>query len=291
MPGQNRTFNGPDGDFNFIDWGGNGPTAHFSHATGLCAGVYTPLAEKLRSRLKLVGMDDRGHGRTRAPANPKNLHDWDVFADDLESFFEHLNEPVFAMGHSRGATASMLLAIKRPELISALVMIDPTILPLSWKWGWYLAKKTGATKLVPIVSTAAKRKYIWPSRQSILNSYRNKAVFRSWKKGFLEGYIDAGTEEMNEGKIRLCCEPAWESRCFAVCPHDLWNRIPALKVPTLVIYGAKSDTFLEPAARLLKAKVSSAKMVRLKETGHFVPMERPDDTVNEISDFLDNLPS
>lgn len=290
MPGQNRTFKGPDGEFNFIDWDGNGPTAHLSHATGLCAGTYTPLAKKLRSRLKMVGMDDRGHGRTRAPANPKNLYNWDVFVDDLEGFCEHLDEPVIAIGHSRGATVSMMLAIRRPELIRALVMIDPTILPLSWKWGWYLAKKTGATRLVPIVATAAKRRYHWPNRQSIMNSYRNKAVFRSWQKEFLEAYIEAGTEEGKDGKIRLCCAPDWESRCFAVCPHDLWSRIPALKIPTLVIYGAKSDTFLAPAARRLKAKVPSAQMVRLEETGHFVPMDRPDDTVNAIFDFMDHLP-
>ena len=43
------TFHGPDGEFHYIDWGGSGPMAHFAHATGLCAGVYTPLANRLRS--------------------------------------------------------------------------------------------------------------------------------------------------------------------------------------------------------------------------------------------------
>jgi pimeloyl-ACP methyl ester carboxylesterase len=286
MPGQNQTFKGLDGNFNFIDWGGNGPTAHFSHATGLCAGAYTPLAQKLRSRLKMVGMDDRGHGKTRAPADPKIIHNWDVFVDDLAAFCEHLDDPVIAIGHSRGGTVSLLLAIKRPELIRALVMIDPTILPFSWKWPWYLAKKTGAARLVPIVATAAKRKNIWPNRQSILDSYRNKAVFRSWQKGFLKAYIEAGTEETEDGKIRLCCAPDWESRCFAVCPHDLWTYIPALKVPTLVLFGTKSDTFLTSTARRLKAKVPLASMVRLEETGHFVPMDRPDETVEIILNFL-----
>ena len=286
MLGHNLTFKGPDGDFNFIDWGGSGPIAHFAHATGLCAGAYTPLALKLRSELKMVGMDDRGHGRTRAPADPQKLHNWDVFADDLANFCEHLDGPVIAIGHSRGATASLLLAIKRPELIRALVMIDPTILPLSWKFGWYLAKKTGIAKLVPIIATAAKRKYIWPDRKSILDSYRKKAVFRSWQKGFLEAYIEAGTEETEDGKIRLCCAPHWESRCFAVCPHDLWRSIPALKIPILVLYGANSDTFLAPAARRLKSKIPSAQMVQLDDTGHFVPMDRPDETVEIISKFV-----
>ncbi len=286
MPGQSKIFKRTDGNFHFIDWGGSGPPSHFSHATGLCAGAYTPLAERLRLHLKMIGLDDRGHGKTTVPANPANLKDWDVFVDDLASFFEHLNEPVIAMGHSRGATVSLLLAIKRPELVRALVLIDPTILPFSWMWWWYLAKKTGLARRAPIVATAARRRYIWPDRRAMLDAYRSKAVFRSWQKGFLEAYIENGTEETEDGKIKLCCAPAWESRCFAVCPHDAWRYIPGLKLPTLVLYGATSDTFPAPAANRFKAKVPLANMVSLAGTGHFVPMDRPADTAEIIVNFL-----
>jgi pimeloyl-ACP methyl ester carboxylesterase len=280
-------FSGPEGDFHYIDWGGSGPPAHFSHATGLCAGAYSPLMNLLISRLGIVGLDDRGHGKTAVPADPARLQNWDVFADDLALFFESFNEPVIAMGHSRGATASLLLAVRRPELVRALVLIDPTILPFSWMWWWYLAKKTGAAKRLPIVAIAARRKYIWPDRRSILDSYRSKTVFSGWQDGFLEAYIEAGTEATADGKVRLCCSPAWESRCFAVCPHDVWRYIPRLKQPTLVVYGAKSDTFLPAAAKRFQAKVPAAAMVSLAETGHFVPMERPKETATAIIAFLE----
>ena len=181
-----KKFNTVDGEFHCLDWGGTGPLAHFSHATGLCAGVYAPLARQLTDSFRLVSMDDRGHGRTRATADPDKLQSWHTFASDLEFYFEQLDEPVIAMGHSRGAVASLLLAAKRPELISALVLIDPTILPFSWMWWWYLAKKTGATRWVPIVATAAKRRYLWPDREAILENYRRKSVFRTWQTGFLE---------------------------------------------------------------------------------------------------------
>ena len=75
MAGSDHIFSGNGGDFHFIDWGGSGPMAHFSHATGLCAETYTPLAERLRPRLRICGMDDRGHGRTRAPADLRKLKD------------------------------------------------------------------------------------------------------------------------------------------------------------------------------------------------------------------------
>jgi pimeloyl-ACP methyl ester carboxylesterase len=283
---RNCKFNGPDGVFHFREWGGSGPLTHFSHATGLCAGAYTPLAQRLRSHLEMIGMDDRGHGRTRAAADPAMLKNWNVFVDDLACFFEHLAQPVIAVGHSRGATVSLLLAVKRPELIRALILIDPTILPFSWMWWWYLAKKSGAANRVPIVATAARRRDVWPDRRSLLNSYRNKAVFGSWREGFLEAYVNAGTKKTADGQIRLRCAPAWESRCFAACPHDVWRRIPFLQQPTLVLYGAKSDTFLKSAAKRFKSQVPLARMVRLEQTGHFVPMDRPEDTTAVIINFL-----
>lgn len=283
------TFKGPNGDFHFIDWGGAGPLAHFAHATGLCAGVYAPLVELLRSRLEMIGMDDRGHGKTEAPANPRRLKNWDIFVEDLQLFFDHFKKPVIAIGHSRGATVSLLLAIKRPELISALVLIDPTILPYSWMWWWYLAKKTGVAKRIPIVATAARRKYIWPNRETILNAYRHKGVFQSWKDGFLEAYIAEGTEDSDQGGVKLSCEPAWESKCFAVCPHDVWRYIPKLQQPTLILYGAKSDTFLPAAVKRFELNVPHAAFHCFENTGHFVPMERPNQSAETILTFLKSM--
>ena len=283
-----HTLEGKDGSFHYIDWGGSGPVAHFAHATGLCAGTYTPLAERLSAHMNVLGMDDRGHGGTRALADPEKLTNWDIFVDDLERFVDNLAKPVIAMGHSRGATVSLLLAVKRPDLIRALVLIDPTILPFSWMWWWYVFKLTGLTRLVPIVATAAGRKRVWPDRASILQAYQGKAVFQDWQDGFLEAYVRDGTEKTGDGTIRLSCDPSWESRCFAVCPHDIWRSILQLQKPALVVYGAKSDTFLASAAKRFKANVPRAVFRCFEKTGHFVPMERPTETVEAIVDFLEN---
>jgi len=288
MAGSDHIFKGNDGDFHFIDWGGKGPLAHLSHATGLCAGTYTPLAERFKPHLRILGMDDRGHGKTRAPTNLRRLRNWDTFVDDLECFVANLAKPVIAMGHSRGATVSLLLAIKRPDLIRALILIDPTILPFSWMWWWYLAKLTGLTRFVPIVATAANRRNVWPDQKSILEAYRTKTVFQTWQDGFLEAYLQDGTEKTRNGAIRLSCDPAWESKCFAVCPHDVWRYIPRLQKPALILYGAESDTFLAAAAKRFKAKVPGAALRCLEDAGHFVPMERPDEIAEVIVDFLKN---
>ncbi len=286
MQRRDCTFRQAGGEFHYIDWGGTGPLAHVAHATGLCAGVYSPLARLLRSRLQILGIDDRGHGQTRMPADPDQLTGWNVFADDLECFFDHLKKPVIAMGHSRGAVVSLMLALKRPDLIRALVLIDPTILPFAWMWWWYLAKKLGFVRWLPIIATAAKRRSTWPDQESILQSYRRKAVFSTWQDAFLEAYIADGTARNPNDGFRLCCEPAWESKCFAVCPHDVWRYVPRLKLPVLVLYGANSDTFLAPAVKRFRSTVAHARFVCFENCSHFVPMEQPEATADAIFEFL-----
>ena len=234
-----------------------------------------------------MGMDDRGHGTTTAPADPAKLENWDVFATDLERFFEYLNEPVIAMGHSRGAVTSMMVAIKRPDLVRAVILIDPTILAPSLNLLLLMTQKARLTGFIPIVSGAAHRKRDWPDRQTILDAYRAKPSFSSWKDGFLEGYVRHCTEKTQGGTITLCCEPAWEARCFAVCPTDVWRVLPRLQVPTLVLYGSQSDVFLSSAAKKFRRKVPHAVLQRFEDTSHFVPMERPDETAGAILRFLE----
>lgn len=280
------TYKGKNGFFHYIDWGGNGPLVHFSHATGLCAHCYTPLVNLITGQMRVVGMDDRGHGKTTAPADTRSLQSWNTFVDDLEFFLSSLEEPVVAMGHSRGAVVSMLLALRRPDLIRALVLIDPTILPFSVMWLVYLAKQTGLNRYIPIVSRAAKRNGVWPDPKTIFENYQNKGMFKTWKKGFLEAYIEDGTRQTDDGRTILSCMPAWEARCFSVYPHDLWRYIPAIQQPTLVLYGEKSDTFLNGAARRFQSKVSHAQVHCFKNTSHFVPMEKPEETARAIRLFV-----
>jgi pimeloyl-ACP methyl ester carboxylesterase len=283
---QDHLFDGKDGSFHYIDWGGSGPRAHFSHATGLCAHSYTPLVNQITRELRVIGMDDRGHGKTTVPADTRRLHNWDPFVDDLDIFLSSFQEPIIAIGHSRGAVVSLLLALRKPELIRALILIDPTILPFSTMWLVYIAKKTRLNRYIPIVARAAKRNGTWPDRKTILAAYQNKGIFKTWQKGFLEAYLEDGIQDKNDGQVRLSCDPAWEARCFSAYPHDLWQYIPLVQQPVLVLYGETSDTFLPSAVRRFQSKLPHAQISCFQNTSHFVPMEKPTETALAIRSFI-----
>ncbi|GLY97225.1 alpha/beta hydrolase [Actinoplanes sp. NBRC 103695] len=77
----------------------------------------------LRSRRRAVAVDLRGHGGSDTPGHGYGTAD---LAADLAETVEHLGiAPVVVVGHSMGASAATVLAVRRPDLVRALVLIDP----------------------------------------------------------------------------------------------------------------------------------------------------------------------
>jgi pimeloyl-ACP methyl ester carboxylesterase len=111
----------------YSDFGGEGPTAVLHHATGFHAWVWTPIAEALTRRCRVLAFDARGHGDSDKPAGG---YEWKQFVGDLTGFIETLDlGRVLGVGHSLGATTIAGVAAERPELFSAAVLLDPVLYP------------------------------------------------------------------------------------------------------------------------------------------------------------------
>jgi pimeloyl-ACP methyl ester carboxylesterase len=274
------------GVFNFLDWGGSGPIALIGHSIGFCAGLYSPLAALLTDHFQVLGLDGRGHGRTKAPADPDKLKNWHIFYDDLEGFCRHIGQPVIAIGHSMGGTVSMAAAVRRPELLRALVMIEPGIIPPEWIPGTYLMQKCGLTGLAPMVSKTAKRKNKWPDRAALRDHLSTNKLFVHWERSFIDAYIEYMIEDTDTGAVQLRCDPRWEARCIATAPTDIWQYVPKLKTPTLIIYGSNTRTFLPSVIKRFKNEVPHAVFRCFEGIGHNVVMENPREAAASILEFL-----
>lgn len=72
---------------------------------------------------RVVTVDLRGHGRSPVPSGGYRPQD---YAFDLAELLEELDlGPVVAVGHSMGGQIVVRLALDRPELVGAVVAIDP----------------------------------------------------------------------------------------------------------------------------------------------------------------------
>jgi len=274
-------------EFGYIRWSGNGPLMHIAHATGLCSNAYTEFSQELAGKYQIIGMDFRGHGRNKAPAEPAELHSWEVFYRDLEEFFRDQNRPIIAVGHSMGGTVSAVLAARFPELVSILVLIEPGFMPPLWRPFVYFAQKSGLSMHVPFVTSVTKRNKSWNEKTDALDNLISKGPFKSWRRKILEDYLDQGTKTLEDSTIELLCDPLWEGKILATAPVGIWSEVSKIKCPTLVVYGEKSKTFLPSVSVKLKKILPHVSMIKMSNTGHFIPMEEPEKLAEIVSEFVE----
>jgi pimeloyl-ACP methyl ester carboxylesterase len=72
---------------------------------------------------RVVALDLRGHGRSSSPEDGYELRS---LAADVAALVDHLGcGPVVAAGHSLGGAIVASLAVERPDLVRAVVALDP----------------------------------------------------------------------------------------------------------------------------------------------------------------------
>ncbi|NNE72651.1 MAG: alpha/beta hydrolase [Acidimicrobiales bacterium] len=82
--------------------------------------VVGPLSEA-RS---VITIDQRGHGETSHPADPSTYH-FDQLVDDLAGFIEEVVGGSFdLLGHSMGGMVAMRYAMKKPDRLRSLVLMN-----------------------------------------------------------------------------------------------------------------------------------------------------------------------
>ncbi len=82
-----------------------------------------------RGAHRIIAFDQRGHGRSpRFTAEQREGHPGDVLVDDLVGLLEQLPSPPVVVGHSVGGAVALAVAVRRPELVRALVLEDPAVL-------------------------------------------------------------------------------------------------------------------------------------------------------------------
>ena len=122
-----------DGDMAALDFGNPERPVDvvFSHANGFNGLTYRSILAPLAAGLRLLVIDQRGHGSSTLPADPEGRTSWYDLRDDLAALLDQLDgPPVILAGHSMGGAASIMAAALRPERVRSLVLFDPVVITL-----------------------------------------------------------------------------------------------------------------------------------------------------------------
>lgn len=270
-----------------LDPGGAGQVIHLAHANGFPPATCSPLAATLTERHRVIALPSRAlWPRSR----PESAPTWRTMADDLVRGLDELRlKGIVGVGHSLGGVLTLWAAIKRPSLFRAVVLIDPVILPPRWLWMVRLLGALGQQERLSLVQGAQRRRRRWASRQVCFEHLRSKALFANWSDIALKAYVDSGTRQRHDGQVTLIYPPEWEAHIFASVPTDIWRDVPHQPVPSLVIRGEYSTTFLASAQARMARQLPHAHFLAIPDAGHLVPLERPVETGRTVLAFLEAL--
>ncbi len=224
---------------------------------------------------------------------PGDLDDWHPLSEDLLRFLTSTapsaGKPVIGVGHSIGGIVTLRAALRDPSKFRALVLLDPVLFMPSFLAMWNLVRALGlGEKLHPKIRGALKRRRAFDNLDLVFRGYRTREVFKYVSDENLRAYIAGIAKPKAEGGFELAFSPEWESRIYltGLRDFDLWRGLPHLQVPTLIIRGAETDTFLENAANLVKRKNPKIQIETLEKSTHILPLERPQEVANLMQNFL-----
>jgi pimeloyl-ACP methyl ester carboxylesterase len=264
-----------------LDWGGHGTPVLLLHATGFHAHLWDPIARQLSPRYRVFALDARGHGDSE---KPEDGYDWSAFIADVIGFMDALGlDGALGAGHSLGATTLAGVASQRPDLFERIVLLDMILFPREFR-GLSEAEN-------PMAVAARKRREHWRSREAIFQSYRPRAPFDTWREECLRLYIDHGTELGDDGSAQLKCPGRIEAQVFGMAStFDAWEVLERVTVPTLLVRGERSETLSERDAAQALGRVRLGRLLTMKATTHFIPMEEPEAVVAAIEEFAAYTP-
>ncbi|MBV7334936.1 alpha/beta hydrolase [Chloroflexi bacterium TSY] len=276
----------------------NKPLLHFAHANGYPPMCYRQLLEPLLDYYRVIAIE---HRPLWSGAKQEDLKSWHTIADDLIAFLDLQGaKKIVGIGHSLGAIATLMAAVKRPTLFSHLVLIEPVLLPERMLFWLGLMPLWLRMRIIPMVPMALKRKDRWENKEAVFHSYRTKRVFARLSDEALWDFIDYGIrpvqngvrrreatsgEEAMQGEVELVYPKAWEAHIYATIPQ-IWQPVRKLTQPTLGIRGEESNTILPRSWQKWKQLQPRATFVQVQKTGHLVPLEEPTLLAETILEWL-----
>ena len=232
-----------------------GPVAYDDRGTGtpivlLPSGAhdhhdYDELRALLPPGLRSIAIDWPAHGASPAGTGPATVT---RFADIAEEFVERLApEGAIVVGNSVRGFSATRLAIRRPELVKGLVIIDG---------GGFVGRPPQVRVFCSLMSRPWFLRRVYPAFSSFYMRSRTDADRRARGTGVATTRADPGLRAVSE---------LWGS--FASPEHDLRGQAGEITAPTLVIWGRRDPVIPVKVGRRIAETIPGARLEVLG-TGH-----------------------
>lgn len=257
---------GRDARLTALDFGGEGPGALQLHGLAGTALEWDETASWLRESHRVFGLDQRGHGHSER--RPEDVSPSAFVADALAAIERLDLAPALLVGQSLGGLTAFLAASARPDLVSALIVVEAT------------PTREGPEVAEQIADYLGSWPLPFPSQDDAVTFFGGESLrARAWARNLVPG----------PGGLR----PAFDTDVLvaaiaAALARDYWDEWRALAVPTLLVRGEDGELAPEEAAAMVRA-APAAELVLIPGAGHDVHLDAPEAWRAAVESFLDRL--
>jgi pimeloyl-ACP methyl ester carboxylesterase len=263
----------------------SGPTIVMVHGFSASLHAWEPWVQRLGGQYRIITLDLPGHGLTRAPADyapgpDSNADLVDTVATRLNAGANSGGRYVLA-GNSMGGGVAWDLALRHPEHVRGLVLVDSVGLPPPAS-----SRRAGPPPLIfAILGNPIGRALI-----------RNTDTTMLARSGLRSAYVDQSlvTPALVARYVELSRAPGHRDLLLRGQSGPRRQITPAtfaaLKTPTLIMHGQVDTVIPIGSSQRLAAAIPGSRLIAYPGVGH-VPMEQiPDRSAADLDAFMRSLP-
>lgn len=218
--------------------------------------------DELRAELgeqRTIAIDWPAHGESPAGSAPGSAM---LLADVAEEAVEQLAPGgAIVAGNSVGGFAAARMAIRRPDLVRGLVVIDG---------GGFAARTPAVRAFCALMSRPRFLRAVYPAFSALYMRARTSADERARRTGIATTREDPGLGAIAE---------LWRS--FASPEHDLRAAAPTISAPALLLWGKRDPVIPTRVGRRAQHLIPGSRLVVL-DTGHVPHTSDPAAVAAEI---------
>jgi pimeloyl-ACP methyl ester carboxylesterase len=249
---------------------GAGPTVVLVPGSCSTGAAWRPVMKHWENRFRCVTTSLLGYGATaeRRTAPDANIAQE---AEIIETVIRHAGAPVHLVGHSFGGLSALAVAQRRRVSVRSLTIIEapaPELLRMMFEHEDYFAFRK-MTDEYHAAYKAGDRGAI----AQMIDFYGGEGTFAGWPQRVRDYAIETTPVNLLD----------WKSVYgFGLTPALL----ASVRIPTLVLMGAKSHPAVKRANRLLGQCIPNAIVTKMEDAAHFMISTHAKEVAHVVAQHL-----